>query len=454
MLKINVALLPVLLFGAVVCADARQSPSIKVSPDRALIDERVEVRAYGLPPRKAVTIRARMKDGEGREWQSEASFLADGRGRIDLGRQPPTQGDYRGVDAMGLFWSMKPVASAAQSAPPRRPFIVRGVLRETVMEFELLIENRSAASARLLRYFVAPEVRISEVREDGLVGRFYEPAQSGRRHPAVIVLGGSGGGGVPDRIAPLLASRGYAVLALAYFGVEPLPPKLSEVPLEYFQRGIGWLRARPSVDGERLGVLGVSKGGELALLLGSMFPELKAVVGYVPSGIVWEAPGLRANGVMVDPKSNKSPWSYGGRPLPFLPKTVTDETRRQVADNPLHTAGLYLAALSNREAAEEFAIHVEKINGAVLLLSAKDDFQWPSYSMSEMVVERLRRRRHRFPFQNLGYENAGHIFEEAYLPTTQTSRTLGGTPEGNARAQRDSWPRVLRFLKENLARRK
>jgi hypothetical protein len=49
----------------------------------------------------------------------------------------------------------------------------------------------------------------------------------------VILLGGSDGG-VMEGSAAVLASRGYAALALAYFGAPPLPPELIEVPLEYF----------------------------------------------------------------------------------------------------------------------------------------------------------------------------------------------------------------------------
>ena len=34
--------------------------------------------------------------------------------------------------------------------------------------------------------------------------------------------------------------------------------------------------------------MGVSKGGELSLLLGSYFPEIKAVAAYVPSSVVFQ----------------------------------------------------------------------------------------------------------------------------------------------------------------------
>jgi dienelactone hydrolase len=68
------------------------------------------------------------------------------------------------------------------------------------------------------------------VREGGLVGTFFRPSTPGP-HPAVIVLGGSDGG-LREGSAAVIARQGYATLALAYFGVGPLPPELVEVPVE------------------------------------------------------------------------------------------------------------------------------------------------------------------------------------------------------------------------------
>jgi len=42
--------------------------------------------------------------GAGR-WVSNATFVADGAGRVDLTREAAVAGKYGGVSAMGLFWS-------------------------------------------------------------------------------------------------------------------------------------------------------------------------------------------------------------------------------------------------------------------------------------------------------------------------------------------------------------
>jgi dienelactone hydrolase len=124
---------------------------------------------------------------------------------------------------------------------------------------------------------------VVQVLEDGLSGIFLSPAGQGT-HPGVLVLSGSNGG-VPIRPAEWLASHGYAVLALAYFHYEDLPPLMEAIPLEYFERALAWMAKRPEIASQRIAAMGTSRGGELALQLGSMFPQIRAVVAYVPADV-------------------------------------------------------------------------------------------------------------------------------------------------------------------------
>src|SRR5947209_2937261 len=93
-------------------------------------------------------------------------------------------------------------------------------------------------------------------------------AADGEPQPGVIVLGGSEGG-LADRHAALLASKGFTTLSVAYFGVDGLPAHLHRVPIEGVRAAAAWLRERPQVAGDKVGVVGASKGGELSLLLAS-----------------------------------------------------------------------------------------------------------------------------------------------------------------------------------------
>lgn len=88
----------------------------------------------------------------------------------------------------------------------------------------------------------AQEVESVDVSIAGLVARLHRPAGGGP-HPAVLLLGGSGGGiGWQDETAALLAERGFVALALAYFGMEGLPAELERIPVEYVEHGLTFLR--------------------------------------------------------------------------------------------------------------------------------------------------------------------------------------------------------------------
>jgi hypothetical protein len=98
-----------------------------------------------------------------------------------------------------------------------------------------------------------------EVHEAGVVGSLTLPDGPGP-HPGVVALSGSGGG-VPGWWGDLLAPHGIAVLAAAYFGVEPLPSALCEIPVETVAAAGAWMRGRPEVRSGPAGLVGGSKGG-------------------------------------------------------------------------------------------------------------------------------------------------------------------------------------------------
>jgi dienelactone hydrolase len=268
---------------------------------------------------------------------------------------------------------------------------------------------------------IKDDVNGTPFTEDGLVGYLYTPTAEGT-YPALLILGGSDGGiDIPK--AAMLASHGYVTLALDYFGDPPLPAELSEIPLEYFKTAIDWLQAQENVDADKIGVVGVSRGGELALLLGATYPEITAVVGYVPSGVVWG--------------------NYG--------KTNSVETSAWTLD------GIIVPYATSDQDIEKAIIPVEQINGPILLISGKDDHVWPSAPLSEIAITRLQETKFAHSYEHLSYEGAGHLISVPYWPTTGSSfthpvshveMTMGGTPQGDATASADSWAQVLTFLED------
>lgn len=418
-------------------------------PTELLVDERVDLKITGVTPGELVTLRARMQDETKRWWVSENSFRVDHHGTGDLSSQAPVSGSYDAADSMGFIWSM----TLESDAQPPSSFM-NTALAPVVVSLSVEEGGEEVATANVTRLSFAPGVVRTPVHEAGLVGTFFQPP-GGQPSPAVIVVGGSGGG-LSEEAAALYASHGYTALALAYFRMEHLPEELIRIPLEYFETAIQWIKKQDTVIPDRLVVSGTSRGGELVLLLGSRFPDIKAVIAYVPSSVVFGAVTRFHEGI-EDPQPG---WTYRGEEIPYLaqvsspPADVIDKIHQPIPLTPQ-----FIQALEDQERVRQATIPVEDINGPVLLISGRDDAMWPSALFSDRVMERLAERMHPYPDQHLDYEGAGHTIGPPYFPSTVTyslhpvRRALyayGGNAKDNAAARSDSWSHVLRFLDAHL----
>ncbi len=267
-------------------ADGEPMPATIVVDRQTLpIDSPVAIELRGFPPGRPVTLTATETFPSGSRWQARATFVADESGRIDVAHQAPVSGSYDGVSPMGLFWSMARLPGEALPIP------ADSMTRAFRARLEATSAEGVEAATELERRVAAPGVTRQPIRTAGLVGTLFLPPGEGR-FPAVIVVGG-GGGAIEEFKAAVLASHGYAALALAYFAQPGLPRGLVNIPLEYFEGAIAWVRAQPWFSDRLLAVWGDSRGGELALLLGATFPEIGAVMAWAPSPAT---PGLVRHG--------------------------------------------------------------------------------------------------------------------------------------------------------------
>jgi len=415
---------------------------IELSAHSVLADEEIGIRLAGFPAQTQVKVSAMMTDDLGRLWSSEATFTADEEGCADLATRTPELGTYRTADAMGLIWSM-----ALDPEEKDLSLFAKTDLEPTTIQLAAALSGHPKATATLEQIHIAEGVERIPVRENGLRGMYFAPPGDGP-YPAVVVIGGSGGG-LQEGQAALFASHGIAALALAYFAFEDLPAVLVDIPLEYFKTAVDWVSDRQEVDAEKIAFLGKSRGGEVALQLGSMFPEIRAVISYVPSHVIWSGIGDQERGASFA-------WTYQGEGIPYMPNRMTQEQAIEIFSKPrIPLTPMFLINLEDEAAVERTAIPVERINGPVLLISGKDDQMWPSALMSDAVMARLSAKGHDYADRHLSYEDAGHMILTPYRATTRTySRhpvtgqvyAFGGTPEGYAAACKDSWAQVLEFL--------
>jgi len=244
--------------------------------------------------------------------------------------------------------------------------------------------------------------------------------------PLIVGLGGAEGGNTWTRprfesIRESFLKQGYAFLALAYFGGRDTPAELDRISVEGVYAAIMEAAKDPRINGDCIAVVGGSKGAELALLLASHYPEIKAVVAIVPGHAVFPAHTIAMN---------TPSFALNGEPLPFVP--VPWSAVPALLKRDLRAA--FETMLRNQEAVERAAIAVERINGPVLLLSATQDEFWPSMEMSEAIVERLRRNDFRFGVEHIAVEGNHESPQrrldvvERFLETHILSQSAAGCP--------------------------
>ena len=444
----------VALLGSLLIPAGAQAQSLQVLPSAdVLAGTALQIAVLGASPGAEITVQSTRRvaefNGAERTYTASARFKADAQGRVDLAQQAPLSGSYSGADVRGLFWSMTPAADPTLAAPPLRQVLLQARRADGSLLAEQTVHLRAQDSAVLQR------------KAEPFAGAVFATLPGAAKHPALILLGGSEGGSLITRDAPVWASRGYAVLALPYYSPGawgpngPLPPELpslpaafADIPIERLQAARDWLVQQPEVDGTRIGVMGTSKGAEYALLAGTRMPWIKTIVAIVPTDVVWEGwgPGVAPG--------TRSSFAWQGQPLPFVPykdfekefagfTTGADVKIRRPQDQGR-------AAHPGRVPAAR--IPVEDIAAPLLVAGAHDDQIWDSGSMAQAIAD-SRGKAGRTTVA-LVYRDAGHFLGgTGWAPTTQYNAgpmKSGGTPEATARAQAEVFVQTVDFLRQHL----
>jgi hypothetical protein len=426
--------------------------SVSGLPDLSLMDSLVNLTVLGAVPGSRLTLKLAVQDDAQVTWQSQARFeISPEEGRMRLSRAQPESGTYERAHPMGLFWSMRP-----HPQTPGREGLVFQKRGLSPLEYRLEIEDEQGAlllERQFLRTLIDSDVSVEKLDASsgpGLAAEFYFKKGSDLKNgPLVLIFGGSGGGmDFSRRAASLLASRGIPSMALAYFAYPGRPPLLANIEIEYFEKALRWLKARAENENAKITVMGGSRGGELSLLLASLYPhEIHQVIARVPSHVVW-AQGAPS-------------WIHQGAPLDHVPMLALQEIQTEF--EALRKKGGYIALTPLFEKAirlmgqqcQEAAIAVEKFNGRILLISGEDDQTWPSSWFSDRVVERMQSHGKGDRVRHLKYPHAGHGIPLPYFPATahdmlhpveKTGFKNGGTDEGDALAAEDSWLQIRRFI--------
>ncbi len=208
-----------------------------------------------------------------------------------------------------------------------------------------------------------------------------------------------------------------------------LPATLADIPLEYFANALRWLGHQPATNPRDIWVMGISRGSEAALLLGVYYSDLvHGVVAAVPSDAA----------ICSFPGCTSAAWTLGGQPLPYTNQF----------DNPEPTD------------VPDAVIPVQRIPGPIFLDCGGADQVWNSCAYAQAIIGHLDAAHDPYPHELAAYPDAGHgigapiPYEPAANQAQQTvdgvSVNLSGTtPEANALALAQLWPRLLAFFAAN-----
>ncbi|XP_076097906.1 acyl-coenzyme A amino acid N-acyltransferase 1-like [Mytilus galloprovincialis] len=421
-------------------------PDILISPENPLVDDKLWVLICGLEAYQKTTVKASTFEGNSK-FSSFACYTADKNGSISLAHHSSLSGTYTGIKPMGLFWSM--IQDPGQE-PAGRRYMKRTVktpqeVTITLYEGHLTLENihsdkfKPLAIKTIERLFKRNDVTRVEIKHDRLKGTLFIPPGHGP-FPGVLDMFGTVGGLIEFRAA-MLANKGFITFALCYMSSH----EVEEIETSYLQEAITWFCSHPDIMKTGIGILGVCKGGELALLLSTICTQVKAVVNINGPPFNSLAP--------LAPFDNCVQMDYSAVITVQPDSSIEVRTRDAICDN-----------LTREKLTQTWKTDVQ-----ILYLVGEDD-QSLHPRCAQMFQETYpQSKRHNLTV--VRYPNTGHLIEPPYLPVTSSNKktyeddvfgkkmqkevTLmwGGETEAHAKAQEDSWTRIIMFFHSVLLKK-
>lgn len=252
---------------------------------------------------------------------------------------------------------------------------------------------------------------------DGFYGVYYPNPVSNSRKVVIAMMGDSSDDWMVVSGVKWLHKRGCNVMAMS-------PDKKDyghhDYPLERFGKAIEVLKDRGN---DKIGIVGASTTGMLALVAASFFSEITLTIALTPPDFIMEGfyQGNR-EGAREWP-SNGSSVTWQGQPLPYLPyayrhpqywKQVMADSRAggdKIASRPM-----FEESERRHPVREEEKIKVENIRGKLIFVGAQDDVLWDTCKYIRRMIKRLETRSHECEVETLLYEHGTHfVFPQTML---------------------------------------
>ena len=251
---------------------------------------------------------------------------------------------------------------------------------------------------------------IFRIDKDGFNGAWY-PNPNGSDSGIIVMLGDSSEDYMARCGVKWLHRQGIHVMAMS-------PDKKDyghhNYPLERFRLAIEYMKEQGC---RKIGIVGASTTGMLALVAASYYPEITLTIAISPSDFVME--GFYRDGkdgADERPGDGESSVSWKGEPLAYMPfvyehpvywQKVMEETKGS-GDFERSTC-LFIDSEKAREHTEEEMIKVENIKGKLILVGAEDDSFWETAKYIRRMDQRLKEHTHSCDYEILVYEHGTHF---------------------------------------------
>ncbi|KAM9328191.1 peroxisomal succinyl-coenzyme A thioesterase-like isoform 2-T2 [Pholidichthys leucotaenia] len=412
-------------------------PILSVSPTRAMVDEKIKVLVENLPPGCPVTVRSVHQSEDKDCWEAYGHYISDHRGIVSVSEDLSFGGTYSGIEPMGLLWSMRPVPGSRKGLRLRKLNIRTPMLVDISVYsgHEDFTDQTPLASVLTERWYMAPGVKRIEIQEERVRGTLFIPPGPGP-FPGLLDMWG-GGGGLLEYRSALLASRGYASLALEYLSADEHRP--TKMEFSYFETAFSIVKEHPQVMADRVGIFGLSLGSVVAFLLAAESTIVK------PRCIVC----ISSNNIYPRKKTLKG----------FFDEVYRHSDSIHADENDFVIwKGVGLAVMEDTQA----RVNVGKINCPMLLVNGLDDQNWPSVEAGQEVATVMSAEGKEHLLSKLEYPGTGHLIEPPFSPHFRATNFImhsnkqkvtllwGGQTKPHSDAQEDAWKKILSFLQLHL----
>ena len=290
------------------------------------------------------------------------------------------------------------------------------------------------------------------------IGIFFE----GRKSPEKVII--AAGGAMCDEKNSVCMSRymrkaGYNVLVLGFYKWKGLSKHLVSIPVDYVEKAVKWLKKEKGF--QKIAMTGISTGAGYTLLAASLIPDISCVIPIVPYdyamlGTYQSVFGFRS--------AHRSQYTWHGKDLPYTDSDILEKLGmlgwlngvRKAEGYGLSRFMRYGYDLLDKKQIPQARIRVENMHADVLFLAAKNDDCWPSDVAVPRMVSILKEANYPYRVESHIYEKGSHALSDGLDTMTGFARfalnhmipTEKKYPKECEEARRDSFRRVLKFLKE------